>query len=362
MRDDPRWRALPVLEILHEQWWAARGGKVGESQRPFWRDWEELLAAAGLTQADQRREAERDARALEGAGLVRLKAVKYRSKLIDRIGVPVEQERRLAALFGDVLETDDPGIDLTSIAWEPELRFVTEARLGVAAGDLLKINAFLAEGGRGRPIVPIKERSIQIFGDEKRLDALLPTALFRPGRLTLEALRCEFIGEPLAWARGPHTGGPVLIIENAATWHTYCRWNAERGLFSAVVYGKGLVIQDSVRYLVGIFKEIGGAQRVQYFGNLDPAGVAIASRASAYARQCGLPEIEPHLWSYKKLLELGQGKEVEWEGDPIDKATLAWLGVLVEPVQKLFADGKRLAQELVGWEYLRGQTGVEKAV
>lgn len=362
MTDDPRWRAMPVLHMLHEQWWAARGGKVGESQRPFWRDWEELLEAGGLVQADQRREAERDARVLEGAGLVRLKTVKYRPKLIDSIAVPVDQERRLAALFGDVLETDASDIYLTSVAWEPELRFVTEARLGVAAGDLLKLNAFLAEGGRERPIVPIKERSIQIFGDEKRLDGLLPTALFRAGRLTLETLRCEFIGEPLAWARGPQNGQPVLILENAATWHTYCRWNAEHGLFSAVVYGKGLVIQDSVRYLAGIFKEIGGTRRVQYFGDLDPAGVAIASRASASARQCGLPEIEPHLWSYEKLLELGQGKEVEWEGDPIDAATLAWLGRLAEPAQALFAKRKRLAQELVGWEYLRGQTGVEKAV
>ena len=65
---------------------------------------------------------------------------------------------------------------------------------------------------------PIKERSLEIFGDEKRLDALQSTSLFRRRRLDLvKDLKCETIGEPLAWKRGPSkaTSKPIIVIENA---------------------------------------------------------------------------------------------------------------------------------------------------
>ena len=350
--DDPRWRGWPVLRTLHDQWWAARGGRLGESQRPFSRDWDQLLEDAGLLSSEQRREAERDARALEKAGLVQLKPVRYRPHLIDRILLPVAIEERLARLFGDPTESLDPRIDLAGVDWQPELTFLRQTRVTVAPDDLLKLNEFFLQRGRERPLVPIKERSLQIFGDEKRLDALRPTTLFRSDRLSLEALRCAVVGEPLGWRRGPNPDGPLLVLENAATWHSYARWNAERKLFSAVVYGKGFAIADSVAYLADIFAELGGPRRAFYFGDLDPPGLVIPQAASALAQELGWPAFEPHLWSYRLLLELGRGRETPWEGEPADPATLPWLGELAEPVRTLFASGRRLAQEHVGWEVL----------
>lgn len=355
--DDPRWRRLPVLRELHDQWWAARGGSLGEAQRPFSRDWEELLEAGGLRSAEQRGEAERDARLLAAVGLVELRPVKYRPNLIKTIRIPLAAEPRLASLFGDVTEADPSAATLAGVVWQPELAFLGIARVAVAAADLLRLNEFLATGGREHPLVPIKERSLELFGDEKRLDALLATALFRPDRLSLAALRCEVVGEPLGWRRGPKPGGPVLIIENAATWHSYCRWNEACGQFSAVVYGKGFVAAESVRYLAEIFRELGGPCAVEYFGDLDPPGLLIPYRASVLAREFGLPPIGPHLWSYRCLLELGHGQETDYEGDAVNPAALAWLGELAGPVAALFAAGKRLAQERVGWEFLQRQSG-----
>lgn len=355
--DDPRWRTLPVLCELHDQWWATRGGSLGEAQRPFSRDWEELLEAGGLRSAEQRGEAERDARLLAAEGLVELRPVKYRPNLIKTIRIPLAAEPRLASLFGDVTEPDPSAAALASVVWQPELAFLANARVAVAAGDLLRLNEFLAAGGRARPLVPIKERSLQVFGDEKRLDALLATALFRPDRLTLTSLRCEVVGEPLGWRRGPKPVGPLLIVENAATWHSYCRWNERCGHFSAVVYGKGFVIAESVRFLAEIIRELGGPCPVEYFGDLDPPGVLIPYRASVLARELGLPPIGPHLWSYRQLLELGRGQEIDYEGDAVNPAALAWLGELADPVGALFAAGKRLAQERVGWEFLQSQLG-----
>ena len=254
--------------------------------------------------------------------------------------------------------------DLRSVPWAPELRFLATTRVGVSVAELHKLQQFFATGGRQRPSVPIKERSLHIFGDEKRLDDLRRSStLFGDGRLTLEALRCFVAAEPLAWQRGPTPGGPVLVIENAATWNSYCRWNRERALFSAVVYGCGNRFIAGITHLAEIFREIGGAPRqVFYFGDLDPQGLRIPQQASACATAVhGLPPLEPELWSYRQLLAIGHGKETVCGGDDaLGPGESEWLGELAAPAKAILDAGKRLAQEHVGWEFLSQKRGLEE--
>ncbi len=353
--DDPRWRAFPVLRELHDQWWRARGNRLGESTRPFSRDWDQLLDDAGLISAEDRGEAQRDAKTLAGSDLVRLRCPRFRPHLIERILIPVEAEQRLAGLFGDPLASDRDTVDLATIPWEPELLFLREERVNVATQDLLAMNQFLAEHSRNRPTVPIKERSLEIFGDEKRLDALAVTALFRPGRLTLAHLRCRLVMEPLGWRRGPGPGQPVIVLENAATWDTYCRWNERSAQFSAVIYGKGMVFAEAVAGLSEIFRELGGIQPILYFGDLDPPGLEIPWRANRRAEAAGLPPVTPHAWSYQRLFELGAGREGTWEGDAVGEEALQWLGESSPPARRLFDRRRRLAQEHLSWEFLSAQ-------
>jgi hypothetical protein len=244
------------------------------------------------------------------------------------------------------------------VQWASQLAFLTSESVTVAPEDLLKLNEFLLKNQQTQESVPIKERSLEIFGDEKRLDALVTTSLFRSGRLDWAGdLKCEIIGEPLGWKRGSDSSGPLLVIENAATWHSYCRWNADRRLFSAVVYGCGNRFVDGVRYIADIFLELGGSRRVLYFGDLDPQGLLIPQEASGRGQAAGLPPVEPHLWSYRQLLALGNGRGQPWDGEPPSSTQCDWLGEYAEPVRQLFASGKRLAQEHVGWEFLRDQPG-----
>ncbi len=357
--DDLRWTHLPVIRELHDQWWSARARRIGESQRPFSRDWDQLLEDAGLTSAEQRREAEKDVRLLEASGLVQVRSVKYRPYLIERILVPVSAEQRLAMLFGDPICAESDAVDLADVDWCPELTFLKSARVAVARDDLLRLNIFLADRPHHRPMVPIKERSLQIFGDEKRLDALLASSLFRSDRLMLEMLRCEIVGEPLGWRRGPASAKekPLLVIENAATWHSYCRWNADRGLFSAVVYGKGFQSAANIQYLHEILSEVGGKRRLLYFGDIDPPGLQIPQQASSYAAAHGLPPVEPHMWSYQQLFEVGRGKETDWGGEPANESITEWLGELSVQARELLSRKKRLAQEHVGWEFLASRRG-----
>ena len=226
----------------------------------------------------------------------------------------------------------------------------------VPLADLLKLQQFFAQGRNG-PSVPVKERSLSIFGDEKRLDQLMRgSALFGNGRLTPEALRCFIVSEPLPWTVGPDPAGPILVIENAATWHSYCRWNIEHKLFSAVVYGCGNRFVDGIRSLRDIFAALNGPRRVFYFGDLDPQGLLIPQEASNRSQGSGLPVVDPHLWSYRQLLAAGNGHGQPWEGEPASPTLCDWLAECAEPARQLFAANQRLAQEHIGWEFLQHQS------
>ena len=361
--DSQRWRGCAWLRALVFQWHKSRGFAASNFQRPYSRDWEELLQAGNLISAELRAEAFREAKELEAAGLVDLKTVRYRPYQIERIVIPFTAEPRLREMFaGELPEAPDPRFDFTSVQWASPLAFLTSESVTVASDDLLKLNEFLLKEPRTQTVVPIKERSLALFGDEKRLDALVSTSLFRAGRLDwVRDLKCEIIGEPLAWKRGPAeaASGPVIVIENAATWHSYCRWNAERNLFSAVMYGCGNRFVDGFRFLPDIFRELGGLRRILYFGDLDPRGLEIPQEASVLAQSLGLPPVEPHLWSYRQLLKLGTGQGQPYDGDAASPELFDWLGDCAEPARQLFAANQRFAQEHVGWEFLQSKTGAD---
>ena len=351
---------LPVACELFAQWQRARGDRVEPASRPFSRGWEDLLEDARLVSATERGEAERDARMLAADRWIELKSVRYKSHFIDRVAIPMEMEARWREAFGFVPPSDEEARQIREFAWAQEMAFVREARLNLSFAELRQLNEFLVNDGAQRPVVPIKERSLQIFGDEKRLDELLSSALFRPERLNEKRdLRCEVIGVPLAWKRGPSVAStqPLMVIENAATWHSYCRWNAERNLFSGVVYGDGNRFADGIRYLPDIFDELGGPRRILYFGDLDPQGLRIPQEASNRLHAAGLPPVEPHVWSYRHLLVLGNGRRQPCDDDSASSTLCDWLGDCAEPVRQIFAAGNRLAQEHAGWEFLQDKDG-----
>jgi hypothetical protein len=355
---------LPIACELFAQWQRARGHRAEAATRPFSRGWEDLLEDAGLVSAMDRNEAERDARALASDGLLEIKSVRYKPHLIDRTCIPLNAEMNWREAFGFIPRSDEELRQIREHPWTAKLAFLHDTRLNISFEELRRMNDFLAHCGctQDFDLVPIKERSLQIFGDEKRLDALLASALFRLDRLDLRRdLRCEVVGEPLAWKRGPKEADekPIIVIENAATWHSYCRWNIQTKLFSAVVYGCGNRFVDGVRYLPDIFAEIGGTRSVLYFGDLDPQGLRIPQEASLRAEAIGLSKIAPHLWSYRELLNRGARSPQSCEGEPPSLTLCDWLGELSESARQVLALNQRIAQEHIGWEFLRQANYVE---
>lgn len=236
--------------------------------------------------------------------------------------------------------------------WVPDLAFLRDARLALPFEEAIRLNDFLRNNGALRLQVPIKERSLEMFGDEKRHDILAAGALFHEGRLTLNHLRCFPVIEPLGWHRGPNKKVPVIALENAATWESYRRWNMEAGHFSAVVYGQGNCFAERVPFLAEIFRELGGSRPVFYFGDLDAAGLRIPARASRKAQREGLPRVEPHEQSYRWLLDQAQRAKPANESDPARRADFDWLGGLAEEAWTILGSQQRLAQECVGLERL----------
>lgn len=349
---------MPVARELFAQWRRNRGERGAVAARPFSRGWEALLEDAGIVSATDRQDAVRDARELAREGWVELKAVRYRTTEIDRIVVPFTAEERWCREFGFVPTAEDPDAGrIATHVWQPPLAFVRDARIGLRFDELVRIDAFLANrtgSVASAPLVPLKERSLELFGDEKRLDALLATALFREDRLTLEHLRCFTVPEPLGWQRGGRTDGPVIVLENLSTWHTYVEWDKARPQFSAVIYGGGNRFSEGVVFLRQIFAELGGPREVRYFGDLDGAGLRIPRRAARVAAAAGLPAVEPHWESYHWLLGMTDGAS---PGEVIEETAgiredCEWLGELAGRAWEVIAGGRRLAQERVGREFL----------
>jgi hypothetical protein len=302
------------------------------------------------------------------AGLLAITPPKYRPERIQRIRIPLDAETRWQAAFNFVAPISPDAQRISNYEWSPQLAFCTNTRLLVPFDDIRRLDDFIRNSANlTRAVVPIKERSLELFADEKRLDQLFRSSvLFDPGRLTLEVFRCRLVPEPLPWTRGARPDGPMLAIENAATWETFRQWDKKHPTFSAIIYGGGRRFCDGVHYLPEIHAELGGAYPLLYFGDLDLAGLIIPQSASIRATNAGLPPVRPLVWAYRALLHQSPQpndeiyEELESshptpEVFPLsNETTLTWLEDIevIDITRTLFSQRLRLAQEHIGWEYM----------
>lgn len=237
------------------------------------------------------------------------------------------------------------------VPWRPELSWAAEFSVDEQTlSDLRAINAFFRDSGSERPVVPLRERSLQLFGHEKRLEALMGGQLFLTGRLTLDQLRCEQVHPPFVFER-IGSGPDVLVIENHHTFVSLCRTLPRDGNVGVVVYGAGAHFKGSVTFLADLQPP---PRRALYFGDLDVNGLDIPAHASAVAVTAGLADIEAATLLYRLLLD--HGHPVPVENPPsryrVRKVT-AWLPEkLRAAATAVLGDGQRLAQEWVGTELL----------
>jgi hypothetical protein len=200
-----------------------------------------------------------------------------------------------------------------------------------------------------REPVPMRERSIEIFGDEKQLEALLATSLFAPGRLTLDALHSFRLPIPLAIRHiGPSS--TVLVVENSDTFHSlHSVLQSIPTDIGHLAYGAGSAFESAVADLQHLEK----VDQIRYFGDLDGNGLAIPARAAVTAQELGLPPVEPATPLYEALLARTPGA-----GSPVEAGRAADLTTWLHPrqrelSQRLLQRGERIAQEALNRRHLR---------
>jgi len=210
---------------------------------------------------------------LDGAGEITLpvRAGKQWERASD---IPLPTKIRLAS-GGSTSES----LDWRTFPWHPALQWVLERRFISAqhVEFLTRVNRGIVEGWFAEP-EPLKNRSLQLTGDEKLLQKFAKTKLFGPGKLNLAMLGCEREVLPIAFER--ISISPVMLMfENAAPFmlaRRVARETLASGTvpeFGTIAYGGGKQVLKSAEYLPTIEPKV---ESVLYVGDLDAEGLEIA--------------------------------------------------------------------------------------
>lgn len=224
---------------------------------------------------------------------------------------------------------------------------------------LLAVNDWLRRTNGGDvPVVAAAERAYELIGEEKAFDSSPPRGgakLWGPGRLTFELLRCERVPTPLTWESA--TGavpcpGSVVCVENHATFRTLLRVLRDQAppqwVAVAWVQGRNTAPLESLPDLPFT------VTRLDYLGDLDAAGLAIAAAACATAQRAGVTAgPATRLWA----LLIEQPARADREIQEVDARRLAaWLPEEVrERAVALLRSGRAIPQEALRLDVLIGR-------
>lgn len=246
--------------------------------------------------------------------------------------------------------------------WHADLRWVRELHTLTQEEQsfLLRVHAGLVAGSF-REIAPIKYRSLQLTGHEKRLGALVLQRLFTPGRLTLEHLGTEPDHPPMAIADITSAGrtGRLLIVENAGTFQTVRRVlkTATTAPYDAIAFGDGTRVLASIRDLIER-----PPVNIAYVGDIDSAGLFILKALDQAARESKLPPVVPATGIHVAMLEAAAafGRLDGWPNDAKSMRTHTPedLSDVLPPeararVASLLRANRRIPEEVLGPAELR---------
>ncbi|NKB59562.1 MAG: hypothetical protein GKS00_24850 [Alphaproteobacteria bacterium] len=239
--------------------------------------------------------------ALQHEGAIELTRTRY-----DRSGQPpLPRSARLVHIL-------QPKAAAPPEAWIEELAFAASLPRGSMLDDLKRLNAWLkAMRDRDVPDVPLPERALEIFDNEKRFDGDLRQGHVFGGRVPISLIRAYEITPTLVHER--FGKGPVLVLENQASYESFRRWNRSRSagtVYGAICWGAGRGFSRSHLSLDPVMTAV-CAERAFYLGDLDPTGLQILHHVNLARRVEKLPEIEAHLPLYTWFVENGRRRSAE---------------------------------------------------
>ena len=250
--------------------------------------------------------------------------------------------------------------------WHPLLACLADTALTIGAREWLRLDAWLKKGGRNTlPPVPLRERSWEIFGDEKALDGVLMRKPFREGALNAFSLLRAFpTPEPFApvVCSAAH-GRPLLVTENAAPFASLANWNGSAARWSAVVYGRGNSFSTASVGLP-LLCALHGTSTVEYAGDIDGNGLRIPVSQVSSLASVGI-RLSPCIFLYEAMLETFSSAEFSplpagpWSAE----CASGWLSEsLFERVSVVALEGRRIPQECLGTAWLDTRISAEPAL
>lgn len=261
----------------------------------------------------------------------------------DAIGTP-----RLPR-FISLVRAKVPRKDFSDISWVPALSFAPEVKRTKQLEDLARINEFvIANRNKLGLKVPFRERALQIFGDEKYLDNAVSDE-FLYGKLHLSEIGALHPEPPLPREDFPVNGKPLLLLENYHTYWSLITWNKSALVYTSIAYGAGNTILKSAASLVDALQR-SGASHVEYFGDLDPTGLAIPIVLNENLAKLNSSPVSPAVALFQLLLAQGIRRPMTTgKREHVPEAVWSWLpNSMHSQVRQLFEEGEWLPQEGVG--------------
>lgn len=249
-------------------------------------------------------------------------------------------------------EVIDDSFDHRVFPWVEAMAFIAGLRTIGNSNELRRIHDFLKNHPERRPIVPVKERSFQLFGDEKRLDTLRKSKLFEDGRLTLELLRCRDVPASLPCVPTlDKSSGAWLIVENEAAFDSFSRLNRILSVHAGIVLGSGRNVLRAVDFLATLVAS-SPSENFLYFGDIDRDGIEIPALLDQRVRKRTGQRVLPAEQYYHWLLAASEVEATtEKSGNSIP--AVSWFSVSLRPRIAAALNGPRpLVQEAIGWEFL----------
>lgn len=251
----------------------------------------------------------------------------------------------MASLDGGVANKSD----WRNFPWHPRLHWVfgLRALMQDQVAFLKRVHFGLVAGWFEQPEC-LKYRSLQLTGDEKRLEELHRGILFGPERLTLEMLGCE--PESLPLASEHFSDAPTLLIfENSAPFMLARRILAAaiRPAIGRLAYGAGKQVLKAVGYLPMVEPVI---TEIQYVGDLDAEGMSIATEFQRLSK--AIP-VRPATAFHKAMLESaiqlespdGWPSRAEGESSGSASGVCFLVDEIREQVGDMICKGRRIPEE-----------------
>jgi hypothetical protein len=243
--------------------------------------------------------------------------------------------------------------DWRNFPWHPRLHWVfgLRALMQDQVEFLKRVHAGLVAGWFEQPEC-FKYRSLQLTGDEKRLEELHRGIMFGPERLTLEMLGCE--PESLPLASEEFSANPTLLIfENAAPFMLARRvlTGCPRPAIGRLAYGAGKQVLKALRYLPMVEPPIVG---IQYVGDLDAEGIAIAAEFQRLSKSIPVrPATHFHIAMLESAVQLESPDGWPLKVERAENDSGAGLGFLAseirEQVGSMIRSSRRIPEEALSF-------------